>query len=410
MRGVTGSEQHAAGGSLAGVRVLELGVLIASPFAGRVLADHGADVVKIEAPDRPDPLRGWGQAERDGHHVFWTTQARGKRCITLDLRTPAGQDVFRALAATADVVCENFRPGTLERWGIGPDVLLAANPRLVVCRVSGYGQTGPESQQPGYASVAEARSGMRHLTGHPGEPPVRTSLSLGDTLGGLFAVQGILLALVHRARTGRGQVVDVALTESCLAMTESLVADFSLTGHVRQPSGTRLDGIAPSNLYPTADGQWVIVAANQDTLFGRLAVAMGDPATAADPRFATHDARGAHQDELDALIAGWTRVRTAVEVIATLRSAGVVVGPVSTAADVAADPQFLARGALVAHHDERLDDDVLGPGVAPLLSDSPGAVRWAGPPRPGSHNAEVYAELLGYGPGRLADLDAEGTV
>ncbi len=396
-------------GALAGIRVLELGTLIAGPFAGRLLGDHGADVVKVEAPDRPDPLRTWGQASEDGRGFFWTVHARNKRCITLDLRQPRGQEVFLQLVEQADVVVESFRPGTLERWGLGFDRLSALNPGLVLARVSGYGQTGPAAGRPGYASVAEAVSGMRYVTGFPGQPPVRMALSLGDSLAGLFAAQGVLAALVARQRTGAGQVVDTALTDSCLALTESMLPDYDRAGVVRQPSGTRLDGIAPSNSYETSDG-FVIIAANQDTLFRRLCGAMGRPELADDPRFATHTARGKHQDELDALIGAWAAQHDSAGVLALCAEAGVVAGPVNTVADVVADPQFRARGMVLAHHDEGVGADVLGPGITPQLSATPGTLRWAGPPRPGTHNAEVYGELLGLGADDLAELAAAGVV
>jgi formyl-CoA transferase len=397
-------------GALEGIRVLEVGTLIAGPFAGRLLGDLGADVVKVEAPDRPDPLRTWGQAEQDGHHFFWTVHARNKRCITLDLRQPRGQELFLRLVEQADVVVESFRPGTLERWNLGYEDLAGRNPGIVLARVSGYGQTGPHAQRPGYASVAEAVSGLRYVNGFPGQAPPRLAVSLGDSLGGMFAAQGVLAALVARGRTGRGQVVDVALTESCLAVLESTIPDYDRAGVVRQPSGTRLEGIAPSNLYRSADGRWVIIAANQDTLFRRLCGVLGQPELADDRRFADHVARGRHQDELDGIVGGWASTLDADVLLERLGAAGVVCGPVNTVADVVVDPQFRARGMLVPHHDERIGADVLGPGVVPVLSDTPGGVRWAGPPRPGCHNAEVYGDLLGLGDAQLAELTGAGVL
>ena len=397
-------------GALEGLRVLEVGTLIAGPFAGRLLGDQGADVIKIEAPDRPDPLRTWGQTHEDGRGFFWTVHARNKRCITLDLRSDRGQGIFLDLVASADVVVESFRPGTLERWDLGFDKLSDINPQLVLARVSGYGQTGPMAAQPGYASVAEARAGMRYVTGFPGQPPVRMALSLGDSLAGMFAAQGILSALIARARTGRGQVVDTALTDSCLAVTESMVPDYSRAKHVRQPSGTRLDAIAPSNSYETADGTYVIIAANQDTLFRRLCAVMEEPALADDSRYATHEARARHQDELDERIAAWAKALDPATIIEQCLVAGVVVGAVATVADVVTDPQFLARGMLIAHHDEGVHADVLGPGIVPQLSLTPGAVRWAGPPQPGSHNNEVYQELLGLSVEELTELTTAGVI
>src|SRR5690625_84211 len=310
-------------GALDGYRVIELGTLISGPFAGRLLGDLGAEVIKVEAPDRPDPLRTWGQAEQDGHRFFWTVHARNKRALTLDLRVPAGREVLLELVESADVVIENFRPGTLERWGLGYDVLAEHNPLVVLARVSGYGQTGPDAALPGYASVAEARSGLRHLNGYPGQAPPRLALSLGDSLAGMFAAQGILAALLARERTGRGQVVGVALTEACRAVQESTLPDYDRGAVVRGPSGTRLEGIAPSNIYLSADEKWVVIAANQDTLFARLSAALGQPELATDPRFSDHEARGVHQDELDRIIGAWAAVRPAAQIIDELTAAEV---------------------------------------------------------------------------------------
>ncbi|EYT65371.1 CoA-transferase [Dietzia sp. UCD-THP] len=397
-------------GALAGMLVLELGTLIAGPFAGRLLGDMGARVVKIEDPGRPDPLRTWGQGERDGRRHFWTVHARNKESITLDLRCPDGAALFLDLVARADVVVENFRPGTLEKWGLGPDRLHAVNPGLVIGRVSGYGQTGPQATRAGYASVAEGVSGLRHLNGFPDMPPPRMALSLGDTLGGMFAVQGILAALLARTTTGRGQVVDVALTESCLAVQESVIPDFDAAGVVRGPSGTRLEGIAPSNLYRASDGVWVIIAANQDTVFRRLCGAMGRPGLAQDPRFVDHSARGVHQDQIDGIIADWAAERTAEEIASVLEAAGVVVGPVNTVADVVRDEQFLARDMLVPHTVPGVDDTVLGPGVVPVLGATPGSVRRGGTPEPGFDNDAVYRDLLGLDDACLAELADSGVI
>jgi formyl-CoA transferase len=398
--------------ALDGVRVLELGSIIAGPFCGRLLADHGADVVKIEAPGMPDPLREWGQAEEDGHHFFWTVHARNKRCVTLDLRQPEGRRLFLRLVDTADVLVESFRPGTLEKWELGPELLMERNPSLVLARVSGYGQTGPDSRRPGYASVAEAVSGMRYLNGYPGGPPPRPALSIGDSLAGMFAVHGVLMALLARDRDGRrrGQVVDVALTESCLALLESTIPDYDRGGIVREPSGTRLTGIAPSNLYQSADGRWMVIAANQDSVFARLCTAMDRPDLIDDVRFRTHNARGRHQDEIDDIVAQWARQHDADTLTRILEDAGVVVGPVNTVAEVVQEPQFRARDMLVPHFDERVGADVLGPGVVPKLTATPGSVRWAGRPRPGADNAAVYGELLGLDEARLAELAQAGII
>ncbi|WP_163756485.1 CaiB/BaiF CoA transferase family protein [Mycobacterium botniense] len=397
-------------GALDGIRVLELGTLIAGPFAGRLLGDMGADVIKIEAPGAPDPLRTWGQAELDGHHFFWTVHARNKKAVTLDLRKSRGRELFLELVAVSDIVVENFRPGTLEKWNLGYDVLADRNPGIIVVRVSGYGQTGPDAHKAGYASVAEAVSGLRHLNGFPGGPPPRLALSLGDSLAGMFAAQGALAALYRRTRTGRGQVVDTALTESCLAIQESTIPDYDVGGVVRGPSGTRLEGIAPSNIYRAADGTWVVIAANQDTVFARLCKAMGQADLATDDRFATHAARGRNQDELDTIIAEWAGQRQPDDIIETLSAAGVIAGRINTVADVVRDPHLRARGMIAPHWDERVERAVLGPGIVPLLSESPGSIRNAGPAHPGQHNDEIYRGLLGKTGEELDALRAEGVL
>ena len=397
-------------GALDGIRVLEVGTLISGPFAARLLGDMGAEVIKIEPPGSPDPIRTWGQAEVDGHHFFWTVHARNKKCITLNLRTPRGRELFLDLAERSDIIVENFRPGTLEKWNLGYDVLRERNKGIVLVRVSGYGQTGPDAGKAGYASVAEAVSGLRHMNGFPGGPPPRLALSLGDTLAGMFAAQGALAALYRRTVTGEGQVVDVALTEACLAVQESTIPDYDAGGVIRGPSGTRLEGIAPSNIYRTANGSWVVIAANQDTVFRRLCAVMDHPELATDERFIDHVARGRNQDELDVIIGEWAAGRQPDDIIDTLSAAGVIAGPINTVADVVRDPQFQARGMLVEHYDEAADRTVLGPGVVPVLSATPGGVRSAGPARPGQHNDEVYGQLLGLLPEELTDLTEQGVL
>ena len=327
---------------------------------------------------------------------------------TLDLRNPEGKELALELIKGADVVVESFRPGTLERWGLGYDVLSEINPGLVLARVSGYGQTGPLASQPGYASVAEAMSGLRYLNGYPGQAPPRIALSLGDSLAGMVACQGILAALLARGRTGRGQVVDAALTEASMSVLESTVPDYDQTGHVRQPSGTRLDRVAPSNLYRSADDLWVLIAANQDTVFGRLCEAMGMPELATDPRFDSHTTRGDNQDELDEIIAAWAAQFPADKLMQLCNDHDVVAGSVNTVVEVMKEPQFLARELFVDHDDENADGPVKGVRPLPLFSDTPGEVRWGGPRRPGTHNVEVYAELLGIDEGRLAELVDQG--
>ena len=397
-------------GALDGIRVIEVGTLISGPFAGRLLGDMGAEVIKIEPPGSPDPVRTWGQAELDGHHFFWTVHARNKKAVTLNLREPQGRELFLKLVERSDIIVENFRPGTLEKWNLGYDVLRQHNRGIILVRVSGYGQTGPDAHKAGYASVAEAASGLRHMNGFPGGPPPRLALSLGDSLAGMFAAQGALAALYRRSVTGEGQVVDAALTEACLAVQESTIPDYDVGGVVRGPSGTRLEGIAPSNIYRSADGSWVVIAANQDTVFRRLCTAMGQPELATDDRFVDHVARGRNQDELDKIIGDWAAQRQPDEIIETLSAAGVISGPINTVAEVVRDPQLRARGMLVEHYDERIGRNVLGPGVIPVLSETPGGVRNAGPARPGQHNDEVYGDLLGLGADEIADLESQGVL
>ena len=399
-----------ARGPLVGLRVLELGTLIAGPFAGRLLGDLGAEVIKVEAPGRADPLRTWGRTpEGSDTSLWWSVQSRNKKCVTLDLRSEEGQELFLELVSRSDVVIENFRPGTLERWNLGFDRLATARPGIVLARVSGYGQTGPYAERAGFASVAEAMGGLRHINGFPGEAPPRTGLSLGDSLGGLFATIGVLAALQHRDRHGSGQVVDVSLMESCFALMESALPEYDVLGEVRGPSGTSLRGIAPSNIFRASDGRWVVIAANQDTLFRRLTELMGRPELAEDERFHTHVARGEHQEEIDTIVAAWAARHSSQELYELLNGCGVVCGPIYTIADIAADPQYAARGMLLEHHDPAVGT-FRGPGVVPQLSETPGAVRWTGSSAPGSHDAEVYGELLGVPDERLAALRAQGVI
>ncbi|HLS79248.1 MAG TPA: CoA transferase [Nocardia sp.] len=397
-------------GALDGIRVLEVGTLISGPFAARLLGDMGAEVLKIELPDRPDPLRTWGQAELDGHHFYWTVAARNKKAITLNLREAQGRDLFLELVERSDIIVENFRPGTLEKWGLGYETLRERNRGIILVRVSGYGQTGPDANKAGYASVAEAASGLRYMNGFPGGPAPRLALSLGDSLAGMFAAQGALAALYRRSVTGEGQIVDAALTEACLAIQESTIPDYDIGGVVRGPSGTRLEGIAPSNIYRSADGSWVVIAANQDTVFRRLCAAMGQPGLADDERFADHLARGRNQDELDAIIAEWAAARQPDDIITLLNEAGVIAGPINTVAEVVEDPQLRARGMIAEHYDERIGRNVLGPGIIPVLSQTPGAIRNAGPARPGQHNEEIYRGLLGKGEDEIEKLREAGVL
>ena len=378
-------EAAPATGPLVGVRVLELGQVVAGPFCGQLLADLGADVVKVEPPAVGDVLRQWGWAE-EGDSLWWRVAGRNKRSITVDLRTVQGQDVVRRLAQDVDVVVENFRPGTLERWGLGYDELSAANPGLVLVRISGFGQDGPYARRAGYAAIGEAMGGLRALTGYADRPPTRVGVSLGDSLTGLMGALGALAALHARRTTGRGQVVDASIYESILAITEALVPEWQVAGRQRERSGPTLPGIAPSNVYPTADGQ-VLLAANQDSVFRRLTEAMGAPQLATDERFVDHRARGANMAELDALIGDWTASLPAEEVLARLHEAGVPCGRVYEPADMVTDPHFQARRSLIEVPDEDHYAIVM-PGVVPKLSDTPGTVRWVGP-RLGAHTDEV---------------------
>jgi formyl-CoA transferase len=397
-------------GPLAGVRVLELGTLIAGPFATRLLADLGAEVIKVEAPGRGDPMRQWGAAQENGRSLWWPIQTRGKKLITLDLRSAGGQELCRELACRCDVLVENFRPGTMERWGLGPDTLAELHPELVYARVSGYGQTGPYSSRGGFASAGEAMAGLRHLNGFPGEAPPRTGLSLGDSLSALFATIGILAALFERETlSGEGQVVDASILESCFAMLESVAPEYDRLGVVRQPTGTGIANNAPSNIYRSADDKWVVIAANSDNLWPRLARAMGHGELADDPRFATHDARGRNEAELDEIIGAWACAHDARAIDALLDEAGVVCSPVSTIADVFADEHVQARGMLVPVHDEELGR-LMGPGIVPKLSRTPGRTEFRATWTPGADNDEVLGSLLGLDDAARQALAADGVI
>jgi formyl-CoA transferase len=398
-------------GPLAGIRVVELGMLLAGPFTGRLLGDMGAEIVKVEPPGKPDPLREWGKARYKGRSLWWPVQSRNKKCVTLNLRTEKGQELLLDLARQSDVLVENFRPGTLERWNLGWERLSEVNSRLILCRVSGYGQTGPYAARAGFASVAEAMGGIRHINGFPGEPPPRMHISLGDSLAGMFAVQGILAALYHRDALGggRGQVVDVSLLESSFALLESTVPEYDRLGIVRGPGGTGLKGVAPSNIFKSRDDNWVVIAANADNVFRRLCEAMGRPELADDERFSTHLARGDHQEEIEGIVAAWAKERDASEIDRVLNDAGVICGPIYTIADIFEDEHVRARGMLVEHEDPEFGT-YLGPGIVPKFSETPGEVRWSATWEHGSHNAEIFGELLGLSDQELAELREEGVV
>ncbi|MFG2924962.1 CaiB/BaiF CoA transferase family protein [Streptomyces sp. NPDC048305] len=394
-------------GPLAGLRVIETGSLIAGPFCGQLLGDFGAEVIKVEDPGSGDPMRQWGSHLPQGLSLSWPIIARNKRSITCNLRRPEGQELLRRLLASADVLVENFRPGTLERWGLGPAELAELNPRLVVTRITGYGQDGPYAKRAGFGSVGEAMGGLRYLTGEPDRAPSRTGISLGDSLAGTFAALGTVMALFAREHTGRGQVVDSAIYEAVLALMESVLPEWELAKSRRERTGSTLPGVAPSNVYPTLDGSAVLIAANRDTVFNRLAELMGHPEWQTDERYGTHAARGRNMAELDELVAAWTREQDAEALLDRLHEGGVPAGLIYTAEDMFTDPHFEAREAIV-----RLMHDKLGSfpmqNVAPRLSRTPGAVRELGPEL-GQHNDVVYGELLGLDArerARLAELGA----
>jgi formyl-CoA transferase len=376
--------------ALAGLKVLELGQLIAGPFAAKTLADFGAEVVKIEPPGAGDPLRKWRML-KDGTSVWWQVQSRNKRSLALDLRTPEGQEVVRRLAAEADVLIENFRPGAMEGWNLAPDDLLATNPRLIVLRISGYGQTGPYRNRPGFGVVAEAMGGLRHLTAEPGRVPVRVGVSIGDTLAALHGVIGILLALQHRHASGRGQVIDVALYEAVFNCMESLLPEYSAFGAVRGPAGSALPGIAPSNAYRCSDGGYALIAGNGDSIFRRFMALIGREDLANDRALADNAGRVVRVAELDEAIGAWTAARTVDEVLAALDGASVPAGRIYTVADIAADPHYRARGMLDEMH---LDDGstLAVPGIVPKLSATPGRHR-RNAPTLGQDSVAVLREI-----------------
>jgi len=391
-------------GPLADLRVIELGTLLAGPFCGQLLGDLGAEVIKVEPPGQGDPLRVWGREKAHGKSLWWPVVARNKKSITLDLRRPEGQELLRALAGKADFLLENFRPGTMEKWNCGWPELSKANPRLIMIRVSGFGQTGPYAGRAGFGAIGEAMGGLRYVVGDPSTPPARMGISIGDSLAATFATVGALSALHYRDVTGRGQVIDSAIYESVLAMMESLVTEYDKAGYVRERSGTILPNIAPSNIYPTKDGEMVLIGANQDTVFRRLAEVMGQPQLAQDARYATHAARGAHLEELDRRVAEWTVTLPAGELLERLAGAGVPSGRMFRAPEMLQDPHFRARNAIVSvpHPDF---GELKMQNVAPRLSETPGTIR-SPSPQLGEHNDEVYRGILGLDAERYAQLKA----
>jgi succinyl-CoA---D-citramalate CoA-transferase len=398
-------------GPLAGVRVVELGMLLAGPFTGRLLGDMGAEVIKVEPPGQPDPLREWGKARYKGRSLWWPVQSRNKKCVTLNLRSERGQKLLLDLVEHCDVLTENFRPGTLERWNLGPDRLWESNPALVIARVSGYGQTGPYAPRAGFASVSEAMGGVRYINGFPGEPPPRMHISLGDSLAGMYAAQGILAALYKRDALGfgKGQVIDVSLLEASFSLLESTVPEYDRLGIVRGPGGTGLKGVAPSNIFKSRDDKWIVIAANADGVFKRLCEAMGRPELVDDERFSTHLARGEHQTEIEAIVAEWAGALDSAEIDRVLNEAGVICGPIYTIADIFEDEHYRARDMLLEHVDPEFGS-YLGPGLVPKFSETPSELRWSATWEEGSHNVDVYCGLLGLARTDLADLKADAVI
>ena len=386
-------------GTLTDIRLIELGQLIAGPFCGQLMADMGADVIKVEPPGKGDPMREWGRGE---YPLWWSICARNKRCVTANLREPEGQELVRKLISQADMVVENFRPGTLERWGLSYEELSKENPGLIMIRVSGYGQTGPKANRAGYAAIGEAMGGMRYVCGEPDRQPSRSGLSMGDSLAGTFACMGALAALHHRDKTGDGQVIDASIYESVLNVMEATIPEYTTSNYIRERSGSTLPNVAPSNIYDCKDGIFLI-AANQDTVFERLCGVMGQPELASDDRFSSHTARGQRMKELDDIITQWTKTKTVAEVDELTTNAGVPAGRIYRAPEMLDDPHFKARDAII---DTPTDEwpDLKMQNVFPKMSKTQGEVRWPGVRTLGAHNESVYGELLDLSAEELEEL------
>ena len=395
-------------GPLSDLRVVEMGTLLAGPFCGQLLADFGAEVIKVEQPGKGDPMRQWGRDKPEEKSLWFRVLARNKKSVTLNAREPEGQEILRQLIAQSDFLLENFRPGTMEHWNLGYDDLAKTNPRLIMIRVSGYGQTGPYASRAGFGVVGEAMGGLRYVVGDPSTPPSRVGISIGDTLAATFAALGAMMALHNVERTGRGQVVDSALYEAVLAVMECLVTEYDQVDFIRERTGSILPKIAPSNVYPAKDGPMIVMGANQDTVFQRLTEAMGRAELADDPRYATHVARGEHQAELDDMIAAWTVTLDSETLEATLHEAGVPAGKIYRAPEMLEDAHFKAREAII-----RVADSTFGSiamqNVTPKLGTTPGEVRHTGPDL-GEHNDEIYKGLLGLDGARIEDLKSKGII
>jgi crotonobetainyl-CoA:carnitine CoA-transferase CaiB-like acyl-CoA transferase len=397
-------------GALEGIRVIELGQLIAGPFCGQLLGDMGAEVIKVEPPSVDgkgggDPMRNWGRGD---DKLWWEVVARNKKAVSANLRLPEGQELVRKLATHADILIENFKPGTIEKWGLGPDVLHAINPRLIIVRVSGYGQTGPYSERAGFGGIGEAMGGWRYVVGDPDRPPSRMGISIGDTLAATYGCMGALAALHARERTGKGQIVDSALYEAVLQVMESVVPEYDQSGYIRERSGSYLPGIAPSNVYKCKDGDYLI-GANQDAIWARLAQAMGQPELASDPRYVDHVSRGKNQIELDARIQDWTKTLTVAELESLMIKHSIPAGKIYRAPEMLADPHFAARDAIISVDTPRWGK-VKMQNAFPKLSDTPSSVRSPAPTEIGEDNDAVYRDLLGLSDDELAALKSTGAI
>jgi crotonobetainyl-CoA:carnitine CoA-transferase CaiB-like acyl-CoA transferase len=404
-----GNKAAVQAGPLQGIKVLEVGQLLAGPFAGCILAYFGAEVIKVEPPGTGDPLRRWRQLDEDGTSLWWRSLARNKKCVTADMRTEQGRDLVRKLAQKSDVLLENFRPGVMEKWGLGPGDFSATNPGLIYARISGYGQDGPYASKPGFASVCEGFGGLRYVNGFPGERPVRPNLSLGDSLAGLHTALGIVMACLHRARNpgSAGQVVDTALYEAVFNMLEGVVPEYDGAGVVREPSGSTITGIVPTNTYLCSDGKYIIIGANGDSIFKRLCETMGRTDMAADPRLADNAGRVEHEAEIDAVIAAWCGNQDSASALAALEEARVPSGPIYSVADMLQDPHFQARGLFEEVAVPRGNLKI--PALVPKLSNTPGHTDWAGPEL-GAFNQEIYGGMLGLSTSELQNLQEQGII
>lgn len=403
-----GTESAPRTGPLANIRVIEMGTMIAGPFCGQLLADHGAEVIKLEQPGIGDPMREWGKEKPHGKALFWPVLGRNKLSATLNAREADGQALVKKLVEGADILLENFRPGTMERWGLSYEDLSAINPKLIMIRVSGFGQTGPYAKRAGYGAIGEAMGGLRYTTGDPSLPPSRAGISIGDSLAATHACLGAMMALHQVHLTGRGQVIDASIFESVLNMMENVVTDYDAGGYIRERTGSFLPKIAPSNIYPTKDDIWLVIGANQDSVWARMAEAMGRPELATDARYATHGARGINQIELDELISDWTRDFPVAELEELLHAHGIPNGKINRAPEMLEDPQFQARDAIIRVEDPEFGNIAMQ-NVAPKLSETQGTVRHTGP-KLGEHNDYVWGELAGNSADDIAALRTRGII